>query len=163
MTVWKDMAGSIPPTELFRDTISTEASCPETFSPQPSTGTDITMAMEGVNRRSGMTWVAAIIWAIIALAMGFFAVSQGAPGFFLLIAVLMAVFGIASAAASERQQQRAVEEKAAVELDAQERLRNEIAEAVKDSIKSNIKVRCRYCGSLNDETATKCDSCGATL
>jgi len=27
----------------------------------------------------------------------------------------------------------------------------------------NAKVKCRYCGSLNDQTASKCDSCGATL
>lgn len=25
------------------------------------------------------------------------------------------------------------------------------------------KVKCRYCGSLNDQTARKCDTCGATL
>ncbi len=27
----------------------------------------------------------------------------------------------------------------------------------------NAKVKCRYCGSLNEQTALKCDSCGATL
>jgi hypothetical protein len=26
-----------------------------------------------------------------------------------------------------------------------------------------IKVRCRYCGTLNNECQTKCDSCGAHL
>lgn len=27
----------------------------------------------------------------------------------------------------------------------------------------SAKVRCRYCGSLNDQTARKCETCGATL
>lgn len=27
----------------------------------------------------------------------------------------------------------------------------------------NAKIKCRYCGSLNEQTALKCDSCGATL
>ncbi len=95
--------------------------------------------------------------------MGIFAVSNGAPGFFLLFAVLMAIMGIASAIASVGKQERLAQEKAAAELEAQERLRNEIADAVKQNLKSNIKVRCKYCGSLNDETATKCDSCGAAM
>ena len=28
---------------------------------------------------------------------------------------------------------------------------------------ASVKVRCGYCGSLNRETAKKCESCGATL
>jgi len=35
-------------------------------------------------------------------------------------------------------------------------------EVVKE-IKSTIKVRCRYCGTLNDEGATHCEACGAAL
>jgi len=26
-----------------------------------------------------------------------------------------------------------------------------------------VRVRCRYCGSLNTDTAEKCESCGATI
>jgi len=26
-----------------------------------------------------------------------------------------------------------------------------------------VKVRCRYCGSLNDESSNRCHSCGASL
>jgi uncharacterized membrane protein len=37
----------------------------------------------------------------------------------------------------------------------------EIAKAIKDQIA--VKIRCRYCGSLNDESANKCESCGAAL
>lgn len=29
--------------------------------------------------------------------------------------------------------------------------------------RKNAKIKCRYCGSLNEQTALKCDSCGATL
>lgn len=35
-------------------------------------------------------------------------------------------------------------------------------EIVKE-VKSTIKVRCRYCGTLNDEGANKCESCGGVL
>ncbi len=38
----------------------------------------------------------------------------------------------------------------------------QIAEIVK-AVKSTIKVRCRYCGTLNDEAAGKCESCGANM
>lgn len=42
---------------------------------------------------------------------------------------------------------------------ARELLKNEVVK----EIKSTIKVRCRYCGTLNDEGATNCEACGATL
>jgi len=29
--------------------------------------------------------------------------------------------------------------------------------------RSAIRVRCRYCGALNADTARRCDTCGATL
>jgi len=38
----------------------------------------------------------------------------------------------------------------------------EIQEIVKQ-VKSTIKVRCQFCGTLNEENATNCESCGATL
>lgn len=28
---------------------------------------------------------------------------------------------------------------------------------------ANVKIKCRYCGALNDRSALKCESCGATL
>jgi rubrerythrin len=59
------------------------------------------------------------------------------------------------------------EEEAEVRADAaqeaEKRFKDEIADAVKERMKGTIKVRCRYCGSLNDEEAHRCDSCGATL
>jgi rubrerythrin len=55
------------------------------------------------------------------------------------------------------------EERAAAAEEAEERFKDEIAMAVQERLKGTIRVRCRYCGSLNDEDAIKCDSCGATL
>jgi hypothetical protein len=31
------------------------------------------------------------------------------------------------------------------------------------AVKTTIRVRCRYCGTLNEEKANKCESCGASL
>ena len=39
------------------------------------------------------------------------------------------------------------------------RNKNDIVKAVK----STIKVRCKYCGTLNEEDANKCESCGGAL
>jgi hypothetical protein len=40
--------------------------------------------------------------------------------------------------------------------------KREIEEIVK-AVKATIKVRCRYCGRLNEEKANKCESCGGAL
>lgn len=45
---------------------------------------------------------------------------------------------------------------------AQERHDQNVQEIVQ-AVKSTIKVRCRYCGTLNEETASNCESCGAAL
>ena len=41
--------------------------------------------------------------------------------------------------------------------------RREAKEAREETAKSLVKVKCRYCGSLNEQDAEKCQSCGATL
>jgi len=41
--------------------------------------------------------------------------------------------------------------------------RQRAVQEIANAVKSNIMVRCRYCGSLNEETASKCSSCGAAL
>ena len=38
----------------------------------------------------------------------------------------------------------------------------EIEEIVR-AVKTTIRVRCRYCGTLNDEKANKCEACGGAL
>lgn len=44
----------------------------------------------------------------------------------------------------------------------QEMRQRDIDEIVK-AVKSTIRVRCQYCGTLNEESANKCESCGASL
>lgn len=36
-------------------------------------------------------------------------------------------------------------------------------EHVEMLLRKDVKVKCRYCGSLNDEAARRCHSCGASL
>jgi hypothetical protein len=38
----------------------------------------------------------------------------------------------------------------------------EVQEIIK-AVKTTIRVRCRYCGTLNEEKANKCEACGASL
>jgi hypothetical protein len=45
----------------------------------------------------------------------------------------------------------------------EERLKEEEKEDIVRAVKSTIKVRCRYCGTLNEEKATRCESCGGAL
>jgi ribosomal protein L40E len=44
-----------------------------------------------------------------------------------------------------------------------ERLREEEKQEIVRAVKSTIKIRCRYCGTLNEEKATRCESCGGSL
>ena len=105
----------------------------------------------------------AVLIAVLMIGAALFVVGQGAPGIFAILPIAFALLIIVMAILSKQNEERLAMAAETAELEKQERLRNEIAEAVKERMMSNIKVRCRYCGSLNDETATKCDSCGATL
>ncbi len=42
-------------------------------------------------------------------------------------------------------------------------LRSNKAELERKHEEAEAKIKCRYCGSLNDQRALKCDSCGAAL
>lgn len=54
---------------------------------------------------------------------------------------------------------RALEEQRMEQARQRELERQEMVKA----IKSTIMIRCRYCGTLNEESAQKCISCGANL
>lgn len=82
---------------------------------------------------------------------------------FLLFSILMLIIGIALVALSlfvvrpnelkkEEERKRLKEEERSAQM-------REIVEAVKGT----IKVRCGYCGTLNDEKATTCEACGGPL
>lgn len=46
---------------------------------------------------------------------------------------------------------------------AKEEARKKEVEEIVKTVKSIIKVRCRYCGTLNDESANTCEKCGGPL
>lgn len=46
---------------------------------------------------------------------------------------------------------------------AEEAARQKTIQDIAEAVKTNIRVRCQYCGALNEETALKCTSCGASL
>ncbi len=46
---------------------------------------------------------------------------------------------------------------------AKEEARKKEVEEIVKTVKSIIKVRCRYCGTLNEENANKCEKCGGAL
>lgn len=97
------------------------------------------------------------------MVMAFVFAGMGAPGLFVLFAlltgVIFLVFGFMTRG-------RAIERIAEAERAAEEsrvQFREEVAQSVKESMKGTIKVRCRYCGGLNDEHDDRCESCGAPL
>ena len=75
-------------------------------------------------------------------------------GMLLMIAggVVVVVVAIVNLWASNRHEEREAE----IRDRAAERREKARAEAM-------IRIRCRYCGALNERTALKCESCGATL
>ena len=97
------------------------------------------------------------------MIMSFVFAGMGAPGVFSAFAFLIGLIAVVSSYVSYRRKEGEAEEMAIAAEETQKRFKEEVAEAVKDSMKGTIKVRCRYCGSLNDENANKCESCGAAL
>lgn len=77
-----------------------------------------------------------------------------------LLAVISLIGGLAASKDEERR--RAMVEQREVEAMDRDRLVEDITRSVKKSM-GFIKVRCRYCGGLNDEHDEKCESCGAPL
>lgn len=105
----------------------------------------------------------AVIAGIMMMIMSFIFAGMGFPWIFSVFAFLAGMIAVILSFASYRRHESEAEERVTAAEEAQERFKEEVAEAVKESIKGTIKIRCRYCGSLNDENANRCDSCGATL
>lgn len=106
--------------------------------------------------------------AMLVMAIVF--ARMGAPGEFVAFAVLGAVaFIIVSLIARVHEDRLIEEERTRAEEEwtrreeERDRFKEEVARSVKESIKGTIKVRCRYCGGLNEEHDEKCESCGAPL
>jgi len=72
--------------------------------------------------------------------------------------ILGIVFVVISLGVRQHEQKR-FETAARIAQESRDQQIHQIAKAVK----STIKVRCRYCGTLNEEDTSNCESCGATL
>lgn len=109
------------------------------------------------------TAVIFIVVIILAVAFASFAASIGAPGVFIVFAFVAPFFWVANVLIRRgaEENRRAEAQRAADEE--RERLKEEVAQSVKETLKGTIKVRCRYCGALHDESDEKCSSCGAPL
>lgn len=100
---------------------------------------------------------------VMMMFMSIVFASVGAPGLFAAFPLLMGlVFIVLGLAANDREKRLAEEERVRAEEE-RDRFKEEIAQSVKETMKGTIKVRCRYCGGLNDEHEEKCESCGAPL
>jgi hypothetical protein len=89
--------------------------------------------------------------------------ASGAPGFFVAFALIAGLFSFIMYFPAQKSLE---DEKARERLEYEERqkqLRTEVATTVKETLRSSIKVRCRYCGMLNGEEDERCESCGAPL
>jgi len=92
----------------------------------------------------------------------FYEADREAGRMFAIFATITLVLGIVFIAISfkvRRDEQMRLETMARIAQENRSQQISQIAEAVK----STIKVRCRYCGTLNEENASNCGSCGATL
>ncbi len=113
--------------------------------PLKDEGVDIITPPEGSNTENR-----AMIYMILAIMFLFFGCFLLIPGYFvgpgmMIPATVVAALGVVFLAARYRvlgQYTKKVE-----------KLRKEAA----------VRVKCRYCGTLNSESAEKCESCGAGL
>lgn len=87
-----------------------------------------------------------------------------------LLLIVGAITGKKAEAEAEIEQMRVAEfERTEAERDWEDAVRiaqttrqKEVEEIIK-AVKTTIRVRCKYCGTLNQESANNCESCGASL
>jgi hypothetical protein len=92
----------------------------------------------------------------------FYEQDREAGRMFAIFATITLILGIVFLVISFRvrqYEQKRLETVARIAQESRDQQIHQIAKAVK----STIKVRCRYCGTLNEEGASNCESCGATL
>ena len=130
------------------------------FTPPSGTGDIAGLASAGGVPQNPLGF---LFTGIMAFVASFAFMAMGAPGWFSAIAVLSGFAFCAMYFVTKGRAEKETEERARAAYEAEERFKDEIADAVKERMKGAIKVRCGYCGSLNDEKANKCGSCGATL
>jgi RNA polymerase subunit RPABC4/transcription elongation factor Spt4 len=113
--------------------------------PLKAEGVDMILPPEGSNTEGRATMY--MIMAIMFLFFGCFLLIPGAfVGLGLIIpSVCLIIIGLVFVAMRYR---------------VLKRYAKSVVELRKDA---SVKVRCRYCGSLNADEAERCESCGATL
>ena len=164
------MAGSIPPIGHIPPEISisdpeiassssTELVSTDYVLPGTNPSTPSMLSSRSVEQKPEGYIAGGVMMLVMAMVFG----AVGAPGFMILAVVVFALISFVMYFITKQQQvDRYYQEQMAAE-EAEQHLKEQIAEAVKESLKGSIKVRCKYCGSLNEERNAKCDSCGAAL
>jgi len=126
------------------------------------------------------SWVGVLVFGIFSIGSGIFALAisastsnsdptdpfsqidnEAARNFgifgavFLIVGIVMIILSFVVKANAEKREE--------MEAQAAEQAHQREVQEIALAVKSTVKVRCRYCGTLNDEVSSKCESCGATL
>ena len=121
------------------------------------------------------SWPGMIAVGIIFIVFGFgmFAVSFGLGMGVVFMGVLFIVGAIVGSAKEfdagygqtevDQWEQMETEREWEEAARARQRARQHEVDEIIKAVKTTIRVRCRYCGTLNDESANKCESCGGSL
>jgi len=126
-------------------------------------------------RYEDLEWPALLVAGVVAVALGvLLLIAEGWIGlaflalglvFFVVAVVAHRVEGDVYVPSEIDKEWRQKMDNEAIKQDFEarrlERLRHK--DDIVKAVKSTIKVRCRYCGTLNDEGANKCESCGGVL
>ncbi len=119
--------------------------CPSCGRPLKAEGLDMILPPEGSNteNRATMYMIMAIMFLFFGCFLMFPAIFVGVG--MIIPAACLIVLGLVFVAMRYRV------------------LRRYAKNVVSLRKEASVRVRCRYCGSLNPEPAEKCESCGATL
>lgn len=107
----------------------------------------------------GILW---ILGPLLVLSIAASNSSMEIPAIFVLFGICVSALGFVTIwlglrrRESERSRAELAESLAQVEHEIQ-------VKEIVDAVKSTIKVRCRYCGTLNEEEERVCESCGGPL
>ena len=107
--------------------------------------------------------VGAVLGGVVFIIMAFVFLSLGAPGAFAAFMIVIGIIMIIGYKFEKDWQEDRWARRVVAYEEAQERIRRETVQTVKESLKGTVKVRCKYCAGLNDENDEKCESCGAPL
>ncbi len=118
-------------------------------------------------------WIGVVLVGVAFFAMGILlaGVSGGGSLIFVFLGVLIILAAMAAKNIDFEEPSPDIEpesydytESFAPQYDEYRRqLRQDEIDQIVKAVKTTIRVRCTYCGTLNEEKADKCESCGAPL